>query len=497
MKTRNIIFILLASVLAGCQQTYELKEHVQTTFQEPWTIVPTSDTEGGAASSLVIHTDSTLQTVDGFGSCFNEQGWASLSVLSEEQRDSIMTELFKPGAGANFVMGRMPIGANDFSLDYYSYDETDGDFEMKDFSIEHDKGTLIPFIKWALAKNPDLKLWASPWCPPKWMKKTKCYAECSDKIFNANVEKVKEAWKTAPDPLMARLEYQTNDTPLDKMGYEGITSFFMQDEYLKAYALYFGKFVDAYRNEGINIFMVMPQNEPNSAQVFPSCCWTAEDLNKFVGEYLGPELEKHDVDLYFGTIERPDPMKVDTLLKDPRSSKYIKGCGFQWAGKDALPAIHQNYPDMTLMGTEQECGNGLNNWEHAMHAWDLMRHYFKSGANSYFYWNTSLFENRASRWGWHQNSLVTINDSAKTYKYTPEYYVMKHASHYVMPGARLLAIGGNYDDAIAFLNPDNSVIALVGNQDDDARTLTVSINGQEQNVPVASHSVNTYVFKSR
>ena len=158
MKTRSIIFILLASVLAGCQQTYELKEHVQTTSQVPWTIVPTADTAGGATSSLVIHTDSTLQTVDGFGSCFNEQGWASLSVLSEEQRDSIMTELFRPGAGANFVMGRMPIGANDFSLDYYSYDETDGDFEMKDFSIEHDKGTLIPFIKWALAKNPDLKL---------------------------------------------------------------------------------------------------------------------------------------------------------------------------------------------------------------------------------------------------------------------------------------------------------------------------------------------------
>ena len=72
---------------------------------------------------------------------------------------------------------------------------------------------------------------------------------------------------------------------------------------------------------------------------------------------------------------------------------------------------------------------------------------------------------------------------------------MKHASHYVMPGARMLALGGNYEDAIAFLNPDHSVIALVGNQDDDAKTLKVNINGHEQNIPVASHSVNTYVFK--
>ena len=110
-------------------------------------------------------------------------------------------------------------------------------------------------------------------------------------------------------------------------------------------------------------------------------------------------------------------------------------------------------------------------------------------------WASLSFENRASQWGWHQNSLVTVNDSAKTYKYTPEYYVMKHASHYVMPGARMLALGGNYDDAIAFLNPDHSVIVMVGNQDDDAKTLTVSINGHEQNIPVASYSVNTYVFK--
>lgn len=75
----------------------------------------------------------------------------------------------------------MPIGANDFSLDWYSYNETDKDFEMKDFSVSHDEQTLIPFIQAVLKYNPDMKLWASPWCPPSWMKVNKHYA-CSASI---------------------------------------------------------------------------------------------------------------------------------------------------------------------------------------------------------------------------------------------------------------------------------------------------------------------------
>lgn len=120
--------------------------------------------------------DKPFQTIDGFGTCFNELGWTSLNILSPKDKENIFRELFAPGVGANFTICCMPVGANDFSRSWYSYNETDGDFEMKNFSIAHDMQTLVPFIKSAQKYNPSLKLWASPWSPLTWMKYNKHYA---------------------------------------------------------------------------------------------------------------------------------------------------------------------------------------------------------------------------------------------------------------------------------------------------------------------------------
>jgi hypothetical protein len=97
-----------------------------------------------------VHLDKPLQTVDGFGACLNELGWDSLSALNEADREAILEELFAPGVGANFNSCRMPIGANDFSRDWYSYDEVPGDFALEHFSISRDLELLVPFTKSAL-----------------------------------------------------------------------------------------------------------------------------------------------------------------------------------------------------------------------------------------------------------------------------------------------------------------------------------------------------------
>ena len=97
---------------------------------------------------------SAPQIMEGFGACFNELGWTSLLALSEPDRESVLHELFAPAAGARLSYCRMPIGANDFATEAYSYAETDGDFDLKHFSIEHDRNTLIPFIQAALRHQP-------------------------------------------------------------------------------------------------------------------------------------------------------------------------------------------------------------------------------------------------------------------------------------------------------------------------------------------------------
>lgn len=91
------------------------------------------------------------------------------------------------------------------------------------------------------------------------------------------------------------------------------TDVFIQEErYLDAYARYFGKFIDAYQAKGIRFSMVMPQNEFNSAQNFPSCLWSPSGLARFI-RHLGPEMEKRGVEVYLGTIERADPALAGSI----------------------------------------------------------------------------------------------------------------------------------------------------------------------------------------
>ncbi|MDO4160253.1 MAG: glycoside hydrolase family 30 protein [Prevotellaceae bacterium] len=495
---------IIAIGMVSCTETgLSPTEWVSSSRNTSWqTEVTTSISETEADSIVEINTTDTLQTIQGFGACFNELGWVSLNTLSQEDRDKVFTELFS-SEGMNLTLNRMPIGANDFSLDYYSYNDVDGDFEMKNFSIAHDDSTLIPYIKAALKVNPDMRIWASPWCPPSWMKTNKHYACASTKAWfaramasTANEDKEEAAKQKEEDPLRFRLEVVDNGLPVEReVITEGTDVFIQEPAYLQAYATYFGKFIDAYKEEGINIFMVMPQNEPNSAQPYPACLWSSKGLANFI-KYLGPEMHRRGVKVFLGTIERADPLLPDSVVTDPEAGKYISGLGFQWAGKDALPILRNKYPNMQMFQTEQECGNGLNNWEGAMHSWDLMKHYIVKGkVNAYDYWNISLFKDTYSRWGWYQNSLVTVDKDNKTYMFTPEAYLLKHVSHYVKPGAKCLNTKGNYSDVLAFVNPDNSVAVIVANQNKNDMNVTLNVNGKRHTLTLKAESVNTISFK--
>lgn len=503
---KNVLLIIaVAAFMAGCMKQKNASM-VTTTEKEAWIaqgdLVPVKSTDPADA---IIDPSKVKQTIEGFGTCFNELGWTSLNQLKPEDRESVMKELFAPGEGANFNICRMPIGANDFSLNWYSYNETDGDFEMTNFSIANDENTLIPFIKNAQKYNPSIKLWASPWSPPSWMKYNKHYASRSSAAFLEMIEKMMRdakpgsggAQPVASDMIATMLDpkYQ-NDLPKDREGREGTDMFIQDDKYLKAYALYFSKFIDGYKKEGINIYAVMPQNEFNSAQNFPSCCWKASGLANFIGKYLGPAMQEKGVDILFGTMERPNEALVDTILNDPFASKFVKGIGFQWAGKDALPGICKRYPGLTFYQTEQECGDGKNDWKGALHSWDLMKHYLNNGVSVYEYWNTSLVKGGISRWGWSQNSLVVVDPESKTYNYTIEYYLLKHMSHFVRPGARKLETDGEYKDLLAFLNPDKSVVVLIANQLQTAKVVKIRIGNDTFSAELKPNSFSTITVPS-
>ncbi len=427
----------------------------------------------GAASAAVVDiTGKRAQVIDGLGGTFNELGWDALCQLDERQRNEVMRQLFDP-AESNYTYCRMPIGASDFAMNFYSLNDVADDFEMVNFSIARDRHILVRYIKAAQAFQPGLKMWASPWSPPAWMKTNNHYASSFDTD-----------------------SHNHNGLPRERELELPTTGFKMQQGYLKAYALYFAKFVEAYAEQGIAIDAVCIQNEPCSTQKYASCTWRPEDMAYFVGKFLGPTFEERHIGagIFFGTINRDNPAYTRVALDDPLAKRYFKGAGFQWDGKGAIPAISREYPHLKMMHTEAECGNGSNDWAAAEHTWWQMSHYLRNGASVFTYWNMVLDQHATSPWGWKQNSLITVDTDRRTVTYNPEFYLMKHLCHSVMPGACRLETTGDGGNALAFINPDGRTTVVMVNRSDDRQRVSLAMNNRFLNLELPPHSFHTLIF---
>ena len=465
-----VLFVLIFLPVAN---SHSQVRWTQSTPSGVWTqksLKLTTVKDNQADATILLNEEQQL--VDGFGACFNELGWTALSVLDEAGRDAILKNIFDPKDGLKLNICRMPIGANDYARDYYSLNDSAGDFEMKHFSIARDKEMLIPYIKAALKFRPDLAVWGSPWTPPSWMKTNNHYA-------------------CRPDVV--------NDMRNDQAGQEGITQFRMEPDYLEAYAKYFVKYIRAYYDEAIYLTAVHVQNEMNSCQNFPSCIWTATDLGTFIGKYLGPAMSigAPSSEIWYGTVERPSVEKIDTIMQDPVASQYIYGISFQWAGKQAITGVRAKYPDSKLMQSETECGDGSNDWKAAEYTFSLMKHYFDHGVSVYSFWNSVLDETGKSMWGWKQNSMITVDSKTREVKYNPEFYLLKHFSYFIMPGARKLSTTGNDSSLLAFANPDGSLIVIIGNKENTAKKISLQIDKKMLEVTLEPHSFNTFKFPTK
>lgn len=440
--------------------------HIVSKDRSFWKTVPVVEHESSEDTLEV--TGEYGQEILGFGGCFNEMGWDALQKVEKSLREDFIKELYGTD-GCRFNMGRIPFGANDFSMEWYSLDETDGDYELNDFSIEKDKKYVIPFIREAQKHCKDLTTFASPWSPPIWMKTKKVY----------NYGRIR-----------------------------------MEEEVLDAYARYFVKFAQSYQEEGIPIHMVHVQNEPMADQKFPSCLWHGCDMRDFIKGYLGPQFEKSGLNtqIWLGTINGPfvdfrwagngAPYEdfydqfANTILSDKDARKYITGVGLQWGGKHQLEQIEASYPEMHIMQTESECGDGLNEWEQAEYIFTLMWYFFRHGAERYTYWNMALLEGGVSSWGWAQNSLATVDEKTGSLTLQPEFYLMKHFSHFIEPGAKLVRTKGHWtSNALVFENPDGKIVVTLLNSMHHERSFTFKYGEKQFSADIDAHSINTFLIE--
>ena len=413
-------------------------------YWQPGTFTTATD---GAADVTVDET-SPKQAWEGFGGTFNEMGWDALSVVSDEIPRALKL-LFDANDGANFVYGRIPIGASDYAMSWYTLDETAGDYSMTNFSIARDRQKLIPYIKAALEVKSDIHFWASPWNVPSWM------------TSGGNMKS---------DP-------QTQ----------------------KAHALYLARFVEEYKKEGITIEAVHPQNEPGYAQVK----WSQQVLIDYFKTYMGPTFAERNLtaEVWCGTMSHPlDSNIALAVARDPESMKYVKGFGLQWNHTGTVPALA---PKGRVWQTEHRCGNynfeaiywdqsrysaskPQNDHRYGEESWQLIRDWIVAGVNSYCAWNMVLDTYGKSLTNWPQNALLVVDRTAKTLTATPAYYVFRHFSQYIAPGATRLETTGNYD-ALAFRNPDGRIITEVYNKADTTQQMTVRVGAALYRFDLPAH----------
>jgi glucosylceramidase len=437
-----------------------------STPAEPWqerNAGVLSPAAGAETNVLKLIPQTTYQPIDGFGGCFNELGWDALQALDDAQRATALQALFAAG-GCNFNLCRVGMGANDFSREWYSFDETPGDYALTNFSIARDRTLLIPFIKAAMQYQPALAVWGVPWSPPTWMKTNNAYRGGGMKM----------------------------DPPT-----------------LAAYALYFSKYVQAYRAEGVNLYAVHPQNEPRyNDNNYPQCAWHGPEIDVFLRDYLIPQLQKDhvDVQVWLGTIVNQKLADyVDPVLGDAVTAPAITGVGYQYDGQLAMLATHKKYPGKKMLETETECYNGENSWDEAQTTFQKITEDLNHFANGYTFWNLVLSEKSTSSWGWKQNSLLKIDTAAKQIIYNPEFYSLKHFAHFLQPGAvriglsALVAIGDDNPgitekSVVAFRNPTGELVLMIGNRSSHDLPVTVRTEAHRAQLEIPGQSMNTVVL---
>ena len=456
-----------------------------------WTPGTISTSTGTETATVTVDDSSAAQTWEGFGGCFNEKGWQYLQQLSATDRDRAMKLLFAAD-GANFNLGRIPMGASDYALARYTDDEGGEDTSMANFNATQDAKYLIPYIQAALAIKSDIKFWASPWTPPTWM-------------------------KTGPYTAI------TDDDAATSSNFDSGN---MTDNasYLTAYAQYFVNFINAYKSANINISVVAPQNEPNYGLHYPSCIWTAALFTKFVGQYLGPALSTANpgVSIMLGTMSNSDintdPAIVSAVIGDSTAWSYIKVLGYQWI---MLPHVSSDMSyGKSIWQTEHKCGNypwitntrskgcgdsndpcpvydsskAPNDQAYGVESWKYIRNWIKAGVTAYSAWNMVLDtvgDGIDANRHWNQNALLTVDTSSNALGVTPAYCVFRHFSQFVDVGATVVGTSGG--DAVAFKNPNGSIVAVMYNSGAASDSYTVSIGGQKYQFSMPANGWATVV----
>ena len=389
-----------------------------------------------------------------------------LANMPSDKRESLLRQLFTP-EGCNLGAIRLNMGASDYSTGLYSYDDTPGDVEMKDFSLARDDEFLVPMAKAVKALRPDVFVFAAPWSPPGWMK-------TSGMMISGN----------------------------------------LKDEFMPALANYFVKYVRGYADRGIAIDAVSPQNETmcDTKGQYPCCTYPAEQEGAFVRDHLSPALRKAALGAKIWVHDHdPSPRgmpRVAKLLSMPGVEDSIDGiawhcyCAPECATN--LVPLRAGHPRLGFYHTE----NGPHVVIKERTEWWWSAKVFgmiDNGCSLFTSWNLCLDELGTPATGAHLCGGFTVVDSTThEVSYSPQYRLFRHIGPFVKRGARVMDVAGSRDGTrlLLFRNPGGEYVLVVACDGSlvrniQRRRLVVKYRGRYKSLPMpgGQWSVSTLVFK--
>lgn len=444
----------------------ELVEVWATTGNQNELLAPQAAATFGADTTqgllIEVNESHAYQTMEGFGAAMTDSSaWLMANALSPAQRTALLSALFDSANGIGLQWVRLPMGASDFALSHYSYDDMPAgqtDPTLASFSISHDLAYIIPVLLEARAVNPDLRVLASPWSAPGWMKD-------SDSLVGGR----------------------------------------LLPQYQQAYADYFAHFLQDYAAAGVAIDAVTVQNEShNSPADYPGMWMEVEQQLDFVANQLGPAVNTGGLStrIFAWDHNWNEPFFGVELLDDPGAGPYTDGTAFHCYGGEVgfQTLTHELRPDDTIFFTECSSGAWSTNWGNNL-IWDantLVIGVARNWGSATFKWNLALDTNHGPHTGGCTdcNGIVTIDETTGGVTFNHDYYALGQAARFVDAGASRIAsttLSGSKIETVAFKNPDGSKVLYVTN--DNNRKMTVKVRWGGQSFPYSLLAKSVVTFK--
>jgi len=487
------IFYFIMTLMSSCTTSKKWEAEIYETSAKGNKLTRITEFQASEKSvKISILPDKEFQVITGFGGSFTEASAHLLNRLSNENRNKIIEAYFGE-SGARYSLTRTHMNSCDFSLGNYSYAPVAGDVDLKHFSIGEDKDDIIPMIRDAQAVSKDgFKIISSPWTAPPWMK-------------------------------------DNNDWRGGKL----------LPEYYDTWALFFTKYIEAYRAEGIDIWGFTVENEPlGNDNNWESMHYTPEEMTHFVKNHLGPLLKEngHKVKILGFDQNRDEELRkwVDVMFGDEEARKYFDGTAVHWYAStveyfpEALQYAYNKAPGKHLINTEACIDAQVPRWnddawywseEATDWGWDwapaeqkylhpkyvpVFRYArdiigcLNNWVDGWVDWNMVLDRQGGPNWAknWCIAPVIVDPDLDEVY-FTPLYYTLAHFSRYIRPGA--VRIGFDCMDenlmVTAARNTDGSIAVIIFNPDEEAKGIHLTFPENSVDFIINGKAIQTILIK--